>query len=37
MVFAVNVDAATFAQFKANAAIDGFPKIKGRSPAAFNA
>lgn len=32
MVFAVNVDAATFAQFQRNAAADGFPQIKGRSP-----
>jgi hypothetical protein len=35
MVFAINVDAATFAQFQSNAAVDGFPKIKGRS-AGFN-
>jgi hypothetical protein len=32
MVFAINVDAYTFAQFQKNAAVDGFPKIKGRSP-----
>jgi hypothetical protein len=32
MVFAINVDDYTFAQFQKNAAIDGFPKIKGRSP-----
>jgi hypothetical protein len=37
MVFALNVDAATFAQYKANAAVDGFPKIKGRSAAMLNA
>jgi len=37
MVFAINVDAATFAQFQANAAIDGFPKIKGRSAANLKA
>ncbi len=34
MVFAINVDAYTFAQFQKNAAVDGFPKIKGRSPVA---
>ena len=32
MVFAINVNAQTFAQFQKNAALDGFPKIKGRSP-----
>jgi hypothetical protein len=32
MVFAINVDDYTFAQFQKNAAVDGFPKIKGRSP-----
>jgi hypothetical protein len=32
MVFAINVDAYTFAEFQKNAAVDGFPKIKGRAP-----
>lgn len=32
MVFAINVDAQTFEQFKRNAAVDGLPKIKGRAP-----
>lgn len=32
MVFAVNVDAATFTVFQQNAAVDGLPKIKGRAP-----
>jgi hypothetical protein len=33
MVFAINVDGYTFAEFQRNAAVDGFPKIKGRAPA----
>jgi hypothetical protein len=37
MVFAINVDGDTFAQFQKNAAVDGFPKIKGRSPMIFEA
>lgn len=32
MVFAINVDAQTFEQFQRNAAVDGFPRIKGRAP-----
>jgi hypothetical protein len=32
MVFAINVDGYKFSQFQRNAAIDGFPQIKGRSP-----
>lgn len=32
MVFAINVDGATFAQFQQNAGVDGLPKIKGRTP-----
>lgn len=31
MVFAINVDASTYAQFQRNAAADGVPQIKGRS------
>lgn len=37
MVFAVNVDEWTFSQFQKNAAVDGFPKIKGRSPVILEA